>query len=359
MIPIGEMATECLVEDVTAALAMELWLKMGRPSTLPPPATPDTKALCGLYVLHSHYNGNAVSTEQAMKLIREAAAENCLYACEYLGWEDVSQPETDVDEKEMTAYAWKAARAGRAEPLTVSFAMHNIGRAEHRTINAAMERFLDQVSPMDPNAAWYLAFSLGEDYPEESLMWAKRALADGSKRADYEIGAALMRLGRPEEAYEHLSAGADKGDSRCGVVLLHDIESDSGAYLAYGMHRDRYLKLGVSDGNPDGLQAYAENLLLRDKPGDAVEACKALVALQQSFQSIDDLPHYSWSVVAQMAYPKKKGRVPLKPAWDWIWDRLAAAPIRANLIEYQPMWEDYAFNPDLDKKWLDLLPPPL
>ena len=350
-----ERDAEDVADDASLCLAMELWLRLGRPVKLPAPATPDAKALRGLCLREGYDPGLPEDPEQGLSLIREAAAHGCVHAWEYLWWAEIMQPETEAELAAVTAWAGKAARAGRAEALVSLLAAADTARHHGPSFTKELADTISQLVPFDREASWYRATDLADTGKHlVGMAWATQAVADGSKLADYELALCFLGLGQRQEAITHLRAGANKGDSRCAITLIDGMEADAELFLEVGMHRDRYVKISVADGNASGMKTYAEGLFKRNNPGDAVEACRALLALQYSDHRLEWLEGYGWDEVALWAYPQRRGRVPLAATWDWLFDRLATATYRGLLLDYGYIWEDYAFNPDRRKEWLYL-----
>ncbi len=339
------------VHNLSVALAIEIWLKLGRPVEPPAPDTPLDKAFLGMCLIEGYHPRLKEDPERGLALMRESAAEGCVYACEYLGWFEVSYPKTTEQVEAFTNYAHQAAKLGRAEVLVENFILAMNARGpipiEGRTL-----KFLDKVVTMDREAAWYRVekFQITAADSDEILTWSRRALADGSRWADHELGSTLL-LQDPEQGLAQWHAGVEKGNSRCAVSFLRAIETRDDVYLSHGMHRDLYLKVAVRDGNPDGLYYYAENLLKHGGREDAKEAACALLALQYSTRSIPDMEDWDWDEIGELAYPKGKGKVPVAAGFDWLFDRVAIEPRRSALVAYEEIWREYAFHPTRGKEW--------
>jgi hypothetical protein len=340
--------------SAAAPFAMELWLKLGRPASVPAPGTPEEAAFHALCLMHGYDERLDRETALGASLLREAARRGCVQACEYLACPALALLDQESSPGSIERYARQAAELGRPEALVDIFTQEYIHRGQEGRGNL-MEAELRHLAKANPETSWYVATRLMMIRHPQTITWVRRAIAEGSARAHHEMGAWLLAGNQVEEGLASLRAGADRGISRCAVGLLIAMGIYPEHYLEIKLHAARYAELAVSDGNPDGIPFYVDAKADRGRPEDIREAVLALT-IQCSCElpeTVDD--PYDGEDMARTVYPRRKGKAPLAPAWNWLFDRLATDPRKSTLAIYGDLWCEMVFSPrELKKDWVYL-----
>ncbi len=314
---------------------MRLWIECGKPAS----AASAPKTVIG-EALSAYWNDSyllAQTRENCLQAMRKAADANCAAACEFLATPEILLGQKS-ELKRARAYGKKAARLGRSEALA------NLLLDSHVAGQISLEEFereIEWASGHDPETCYYVAMRfMKAEEAASAQRWVDRAYRAGSVRAHLDKGLTLWETRRTKEAVEMWYRGAERGDAGCAAELLELFHTDADLCADFCLKEQAYADLVLNGLEPSNLHQAAQTLMER---GDLKEALLVYTIASHFSNESDDEDASVYPEgrrLALMFYPDKEGKSPLKPAWDWVSQRLNLGVATSTLAMYAEMWED-------------------